>query len=80
MKHRDIANEINRENERRLLRPLVFGLIIALFLVPILGILVLKFADDIDSFCSKHPDEIGLGLIVGGAYLWYRFGRYNDLW
>ena len=76
---RDIISELNKENNRRLLTPLIFGAVFPI-LIPVFIILVYVFSDIIDSFASKHPLVTGFGLIGIGILGWYKFGRKNNLW
>ena len=76
---RDIIKEINSENEKRLLTPLIFGAVFPI-LIPVFIILVYVFSDIIDSFASSHPLVTGWTLVGIGILGWYFWGKKNWLW
>lgn len=76
MKHRSIADRINRENEIRLWGPLLipFAFMLLLFIVTAT---VIKYSEQIDKFCSKHPVLVGWSCVVFSliGIIWWTYRR-----
>ncbi len=79
MKHRDVIQRLNAENERRLIgRPLLI-LLLSSFGVCILLILVVNFGEEVDAFTQRHPLLTGWSLVSISLVGFYYFFK-NRIW
>ena len=80
MSQHNIVDELNRENERRLLKPLIIGLACMLFIAPIVIGVILRYKESIDAFSMKHPVILAFCFLIPGVVGAYKYGKTNNLW
>jgi len=77
MRHRNIIDEINRENERRFWLPLIMAFLLPLVIIACI-ILVYSYSKEIDKFASGHPVLFAVILVALGFFgLWRLFKGFS---
>jgi hypothetical protein len=76
----DPIKQLNRENEMRMLKPLVTIVLGVLLVAPFLVAIILSFKDAIDAFSMRHPVILAFCFLVPGGIGWYIYGKRNNLW